>query len=81
MIGSPSEMPAPKSIIAGADAYLFVGNRDELTMSSFDPVIYLNMDYFTEMSRRHEILFGVPLDWARKAQDNPHYYTDNFPDQ
>jgi hypothetical protein len=81
MIGAPSEMPAPKSIIAGADAYLFVGSRDELTMSPFDPVIYLDIEYFTEMSRRHEILFGVPLDWTRVAQENPHYYTDNFPDQ
>lgn len=77
----PADLPAAPvlpSMIAQADAYLYVGNRDDLTMSSFDPAIYLDMDYFTETSRRHEIMTGTPLEWSQVAQDNPRRYVDNF---
>jgi hypothetical protein len=74
-------MQALPSMIAQADAYLYVGNRDDLTMSPFDPAIYLDMDYFSETSRRHEIMMGTPLEWSRVAQDNPYRYVDNFPAQ
>jgi hypothetical protein len=80
----PPAMPSAPSIpsmIAQADAYLYVGNRDDLTMSPFDPASYLDMDYFSEMSRRHEIMMGTPLEWSRVAQDNPYRYVDNFPAQ
>ncbi len=70
--------PALPSMIAQADAYLYVGNRDALTMSPFDPAIYLDMVYFTETNRRHEIVTGTPLDWSQVAQDNPHRYVDHF---
>jgi len=79
----PAMPPAPSlpAMIAQADAYLFVGNRDDLTMSPFDPASYLDMTYFNEMSRRHEIMMGSPLVWSRVAQDNPYRYVDNFPSQ
>lgn len=73
----PEGLPPMKSLIGGADAYLYVGNRDALTMSPFDPSIYMDMAYFNEQSRRHELMFGSPLTWD--AQDNPHFYVDNFP--
>ena len=69
----------PSSPIPNADAYLYLGNRDDLTMSPFDPIIYLDADYFAEMSRRRELMTGLPLDWSDLIQDNPHYYVDNFP--
>ncbi len=74
-------MQALPSMITQADAYLYVGNRDDLTMSPFEPAIYLDMDYFSETSRRHEVMMGTPLEWSRVAQDNPYRYVDNFPAQ
>lgn len=94
MMGAPNMLPldgnapvdippmqALPSMIAQADAYLYVGNRDDLTMSPFDPAIYLDMDYFSETSRRHEIMMGTQLEWSRVARDNPYLYVDNFPAQ
>ncbi len=73
--------PALPSMIAQADAYVFVGNRDDLTMSPFDPAIYLDVDYFTETSRRHQIMMGTPLAWSEVVRGNPRRYVDNFPQQ
>jgi len=78
---APMALPERESLIAQADGYLYFGNRDDLTMSPFDPSIYLDMAYFEEMSRRHEIMLGQPLDWKAVAQDNPRRYVDNFPKQ
>jgi len=81
MMGAPSgvTLAAPVSQITQADAYLYVGKRDGLTMSPFALDIYLDAAYFNEQSRRHRILFGEPLDPTAVLRGNPRLYVDRFP--
>jgi hypothetical protein len=82
LIGGPADGALPMklpSAFASADAYLFVGMRDALTMSSFAPDIYLDTAFAAEQSRRHELMMGKPLDFDKLTRDNPKYYVDNFP--
>jgi hypothetical protein len=55
-----------------SDAILYLGSPDTLTQSPFDPSIYLDPDYFTEMSRRAKCCFpgDSSLDWDQMLQQN-----------
>ncbi|HEY4030734.1 MAG TPA: hypothetical protein VGM25_10345 [Caulobacteraceae bacterium] len=47
-----------------ADAFLYLGAADSLTLSPIDPASYLDEDYFPEIGRRFQIMTGRPLDWS-----------------
>jgi hypothetical protein len=90
MIAPPPNAPA-QAVISGdvfppgqapfptitADAYVYLGARDSLTMSVPDPAIYTDA-YLTELERRRQILRGQPLDRA-KLTNRPTRLIDAFP--
>jgi hypothetical protein len=57
-----------------ADAYLYMGDHDELTRVAPSPYIYRDDEYFNELNRRTMIMRGVPID--EKA---PQYFVYGFP--
>jgi len=71
----PGQLPFPAIT---ADAYLYLGARDSLTMSVPDPAIYDDAAYFAELNRRSQILRGQPLDKAQLT-NRPARLIDAFP--
>jgi hypothetical protein len=80
-VQGPAKLPSPADMIAmhitmlsgvKSDALLYLGPPDSLTVSPIDPTIYLDPDYFKEMSRRAQCCtpFGHPLDWDNILQEN-----------
>jgi hypothetical protein len=61
-----------------ADAYLYLGPVDSLTMSHPSPKLYLDEAYFRELNRRHIIMTGQPLNLAELTKEKPKKYIDNF---
>jgi len=71
-------LPGGQSI--QADAYLFLGTKESLTMSRPDPAIYDDEAYFQELSRRQQIMTGRPLDRAVLVESlRPGRFVDAFP--
>ncbi len=79
MWGGPGKPPSPLDMLAAeidilsgakADAILYLGPPQSLTESPLDSSVYLDLDYFKELSRRSQCCTpgGQPLDWGEMLQ-------------
>jgi hypothetical protein len=72
---SPMEMLAAEiDILSGvkADAILYLGPPESLTQSPLESSVYLDLEYFNELSRRSQCCTpgGRPLDWDQMLQQS-----------
>jgi hypothetical protein len=78
LLGS-GKAPSPTDILAAeidilsgvkADAILYLGPPERLTQSPLESSVYLDLDYFKELSRRSQCCTpgGRPLDWDEMLQ-------------
>ena len=58
------------------DAYLYLGREESLTIAVPPIAIYRDERYFQELNRRHQLLFGAPID-----EHAPHYFRYGIPRQ
>jgi hypothetical protein len=72
--GAPPRAPRPK-----ADALLYLGPRDELTMEQLPPDVYRDEAYLQELDRRSRICKGRPLDRAELTKPRPKRWAETFP--
>jgi hypothetical protein len=78
--GKPAEEkpPKPETLEDKADAYLYLGPRDALTMEPRSPDLFRDDAYLRELNRRHRLIVGQPLDRAELMKERPKKYLDNF---
>jgi hypothetical protein len=62
-----------------ADALLFLGRRDQLTMEQLPADVYRDETYLEELDRRSRICKGRPLDRARLTRPRPRKWAEMFP--
>jgi len=70
--------PSQKNLSDKADAYLYLGPGESLTMEPRDPALYLDDAYFNEMNCRHKLAFGRELDRDELMKPRPKKWADNF---
>jgi hypothetical protein len=70
----PPPNPRPK-----ADALLYLGRRDDLTMEPLIPDVYRDHAYVQELDRRSRICKGRPLDRAELTKPRPQKWAEMFP--
>src|SRR5262249_41413467 len=63
-----------------ADALLYLGPRNELTLEPLPPDIYRDEAYVKELDRRSKICMGQPLDLAKLTKPRPTKWAEVFPD-
>jgi hypothetical protein len=73
------EEPRP-AIRPKADALLYLGPRNDLTMEQRPPDIYRDGAYVEELDRRSRIFKGRLLDRAELTKPRPNKWAENFPD-
>jgi hypothetical protein len=71
----PPAAPRPK-----ADALLYLGPRDELTMEQLPADVYRDEVYLEELDRRSRICQGRPLDRTELTRPRPKKWADMFPE-
>jgi hypothetical protein len=73
--GDPEQANPWEGLVLGdlVDAYLYLGNHDELTLAAPSPFIYRDDAYFRELNRRSLIATGRPL------PAGPQYYVYGLP--
>jgi hypothetical protein len=67
------------SLAEVADAYLYLGGREVLTVSQPPPAVYRDDAYFAELARRYQIQAGPegkPLDRAEFTKEKPRKFAD-----
>ena len=70
----------PLAIRPAADALLYLGPRDDLTMEQLPADVYRDNAYVVELDRRSRICRGRPLDRAELSRPRPKRWSENFPD-
>jgi hypothetical protein len=73
--GEPRSAVPPK-----ADALLYLGPRNDLTMEQRPPDSFRDGAYLEELDRRSRICRGRPLDRAELTKPRPKRWAENFPD-
>jgi hypothetical protein len=71
----PPSLPRPK-----ADALLYLGRRDELTMEQLPADAYGEEVYLRELDRRSRICKGRPLDRDELIRPRPKKWAERFPE-
>jgi hypothetical protein len=71
----PPSLPRPK-----ADALLYLGRRDELTVEQLPAEVYGDEVYLQELDRRSRICKGRPLDRAELTRPRPKKWAEMFPE-
>ena len=79
-IGEVSRVaPGPREMLQdNADAYLYLGPSETLTMEQRIPDLLRDNSYVQELHRRHRIVHGRGLDLAELLKRRPKKYVDNF---
>jgi len=63
-----------------ADALLYLGPRDDLTMEQLPAAVYSDKAYVEELDRRSRICQGRPLDRAELTKPRSKKWAENFPE-
>ncbi|MDQ3181875.1 MAG: hypothetical protein M3Q33_15330 [Acidobacteriota bacterium] len=77
--GNPTPVAVPKTFLKEkADAYLYLGPINTLTMEQRNPLLFNDAVYFRELNRRFMLVNGHPLDKAELMKPRPKKYFDNW---
>jgi hypothetical protein len=80
MIGPDGQVAAPPrdTLADKADAYLYLGPIESLTMEARSPELFRDRAYVDELDRRHKLASGRPLDREKLLRPRPKKWADNF---
>lgn len=77
--GNMMPVSIPKiSLKDKADAYLYLGPADSLTMEQRNPILFKDEAYFRELNRRFMLVNGQPLNKAELLKPRSKKYFDNW---